>query len=96
MFEDPAAWCADRAPGQPSPEDALPLDVRQLQNSALPLQVRSCRVNEAILWLCYSSSSHPSSCTHGDSCIHAIAWLRRQWGSAGQTPVCASQDLDWA
>lgn len=39
MFEDPAAWCADRAPGQQFPADALPLDVRQLQNSALPLQV---------------------------------------------------------
>ena len=39
MFEDPAAWCADKAPGQQTPEDALPLDVRQLQNSALPLQV---------------------------------------------------------
>ncbi len=43
MFEDPAAWCADRAPGQQSPEDALPLDVRQLQNSALPLQVNLSR-----------------------------------------------------
>ena len=39
MFEDPAAWCADRAPGQQTPADALPLDVRQLQNSALPIQV---------------------------------------------------------
>ena len=39
MFEDPAAWCADRAPGQQFPADALPLDVRQLQNSALPIQV---------------------------------------------------------
>ena len=39
MFEDPAAWCADKAPGQQTPEDAQPLDVRQLQNSALPLRV---------------------------------------------------------
>ena len=40
MFEDPAAWCADRTPGQQSANDALPLDVRQLENSALPIQVR--------------------------------------------------------
>lgn len=46
MFEDPAAWCADKAPGQQSPEDALPLDVRQLQNSALPLQVIMSRTQK--------------------------------------------------
>ena len=57
MFEDPAAWCADRAPGQQLPEDALPLDVRQLQNSALPLQVRSRRLTEAMLYLCCNFSS---------------------------------------
>ena len=61
MFEDPAAWCADRAPGQQLPEDALPLDVRQLQNSALPLQVRFRRLNEAMSWLCCSSSGLLSS-----------------------------------
>ena len=55
MFEDPAAWCADRAPGQQFPADALPLDVRQLQNSALPIQVTNPKICNACLHLlaCY-------------------------------------------